>query len=123
MSAVCNLNGAVVGGRPLQTDLADSDPFLEGKTTVRGKLIDSGGPDNKWSREKDYREDRSQGSSLQVQVSLPSSSLPPGVQIPPGSTAPDTISQSFASTGPSQILEVLAQMKVCMKRTSPRDAS
>ena len=115
MSAVRNLNGADVGGRPLRIDLADSDPFLEGKTTVRGELIDSGGPDNKWNREKDYHEDRRQGSSS----SAPHlANLPPGVQIPPGSTALDTISQSLATMEPSQLLEVLAQMKVCTTRTS-----
>ena len=112
MSAVRNLNGADVGGRPLRIDLADSDPFLEGKTTVRGELIDSGGPDNKWSREKDYQE-RRQGSTSSAPSFL--SGLPPGVQVPPGSTALDTISQSLASMEPSQLLEVLAQMKVCTK--------
>ena len=117
MSAVRNLNGADVGGRPLRIDLADSDPFLEGKTTVRGELIDSGGPDNKWTRDKDYREERRQGSTSSVPSFL--SGLPPGVQIPPGSTALDTISQSLASMEPSQLLEVLAQMKVCPKQTAP----
>lgn len=112
MSAVRNLNGADVGGRPLRIDLADSDPFLEGKTTVRGELIDSGGPDNKWSRE-----DRRQGSILNTPPFL--SNLPPGVQVPPGSTALDTISQSLATMEPSQLLEVLAQMKVCTKRLPP----
>ena len=116
MSAVRNLNGADVGGRPLRIDLADSDPFLEGKTTVRGELIDSGGPDNKWSREKDYNEDRRQSSSSSGPSFL--SNLPPGVQIPPGSTALDTISQSLATMEPSQLIEVLAQMKVCTERTS-----
>ena len=42
MSAVRNLNGQEIGGRPLRIDLADSDPFLEGKTTVRGELLDGG---------------------------------------------------------------------------------
>ena len=114
MSAVRNLNGTDVGGRPLRIDLADSDPFLEGKTTVRGELIDSGGLDNKWPRERDYHEDRRQ-SSISSNASSFLSSLPPGVQIPPGSTALDTISQSLATMEPSQLLEVLAQMKVCMK--------
>lgn len=39
-SAVRNLNNVDCGGRPLRIDLADSDPFLEGKTTVRGELVD-----------------------------------------------------------------------------------
>ena len=114
MSAVRNLNGTDVGGRPLRIDLADSDPFLEGKTTVRGELIDSGGPDEKWFRGKDHHEDRRQGSSGPSFLS----NLPPGVQIPPGSTALDAISQSIATMEPSQLLEVLAQMKVCTRRTS-----
>ena len=117
MSAVRNLNGADVGGRPLRIDLADSDPFLEGKTTVRGELIDSGGPDNKWPREKDYHEDRRQSSSTSGPSFL--ANLPPGVQVPPGSTALDTISQSLATMEPSQLIEVLAQTKVRTKRTSP----
>lgn len=37
-----NLHGVDVGGRPLRIDLADSDPFLEGKTTVRGEIVDAG---------------------------------------------------------------------------------
>ena len=120
MSAVRNLNGTDVGGRPLRIDLVDSNLFLKGKTTMCGELIDSCGPGNKWFHEKDYREDRRQGSSSSGPAFL--SNLPPGVQIPPGSTALDTISQSLASMEPSQLLEVLAQMKVCTKRTphSPR---
>lgn len=42
-SAVRNLNNVDCGGRPLRIDLADSDPFLEGKTTMRGELIDTNG--------------------------------------------------------------------------------
>lgn len=115
MSAVRNLNGADVGGRPLRIDLADSDPFLEGKTTVRGELIDSGGPDNKWSREKDYHEDRRPSGPPFL------ANLPPGVPVPSGSTALDTISQSLATMEPSQLLEVLAQMKVCTPRATPEN--
>lgn len=43
LSAVRNLNNVDCGGRPLRIDLADSDPFLEGKTTVRGELVDNSG--------------------------------------------------------------------------------
>jgi len=55
LSAVRNLNGTDVGGRPLRIDLADSDPFLEGKTTVRGELMDGGVPG--------HSEPRSRGGS------------------------------------------------------------
>jgi len=37
--------------------------------------------------------------------------LPPGVPIAPGSTALDTISQTLGTMNPSQLIEVLAQMK------------
>jgi cleavage stimulation factor subunit 2 len=117
ISAVRNLNGADVGGRPLRIDLADSDPFPEGKTTVHGELVDSGGPDNKRLCEKDRRGDRRQGRGLHTHSFL--ANLPPGVQIPPGSTALDTIGKSLVETEPSQLLEVLAQMKVCTKPTVP----
>ena len=94
-----------MGGRPLRIDLADSDPFLEGKTTVRGELIDGGTPGPAEPRHQ-WR-----GSSTQdPQNILPS--LPPGVQIPKGLSALDYISQTLASMQPSQLMEVLAQMKV-----------
>ena len=110
MSAVRDLNRADVDGRPLRIDLAVSDPFLEGKTTVRGELIDSGGPVN---NEKDHHEDRRQSSISNGSSFL--SNLPPGIPVPPGSTTLNTISQSPATMEPSQLLEVLARMKVCMK--------
>ena len=40
-SAVCNLNNVDCGGQPLRIDLVDSDPFLEGKTTMHGELINN----------------------------------------------------------------------------------
>ncbi|EPQ51913.1 hypothetical protein GLOTRDRAFT_5423, partial [Gloeophyllum trabeum ATCC 11539] len=80
MSAVRNLNNIDVGGRPLRIDLADSDPFLEGKTTVRDP-----------------------NAFL--------AAIPPGVPVPPGKTPPDVISQVLAEMPPSQVIEVLAQMK------------
>ena len=42
-SAVRNLYGKEFGGRALRIDLADSDPFVEGLTTVRGEIFDSPG--------------------------------------------------------------------------------
>ena len=89
-----------MGGRPLRIDLADSDPFLEGKTTVRGELIDSG---------TDFR-DRDRPRPHDPNAFL--GSLPPGVPVPIGSTCLDTISQTLATMNPNQLMEVLAQMKV-----------
>lgn len=103
-SAVRNLNGHDLGGRPLRIDLADSDPFLEGKTTVRGELLDGGETRAQWRERNERDRDRNPNTFLQ--------SLPSGIPVPPGSTALDTISTMLARADPSQILEVLAQMKV-----------
>jgi cleavage stimulation factor subunit 2 len=106
-SAVRNLNNTDVGGRPLRIDLADSDPFLEGKTTVRGELLDGGFPGPS--------EPRSQwrppgGRAPETEAFL--TNLPPGIQVPKGSSVLDSISQLLASMAPNQLMEVLAQMKV-----------
>ncbi|PCH37517.1 hypothetical protein WOLCODRAFT_110020 [Wolfiporia cocos MD-104 SS10] len=114
LSAVRNLNGQELGGRPLRIDLADSDPFLEGKTTVRGELLDGGETRAQWrerERERERHEREARGNSTKADPNAFLASLPIGVPIPPGSTALDTISQMLATTNPSQILEVLAQMK------------
>ncbi|KDQ50939.1 hypothetical protein JAAARDRAFT_73906 [Jaapia argillacea MUCL 33604] len=123
MSAVRNLNNVDVGGRPLRIDLADSDPFLEGKTTVRGEIIDGGGGGggggesrSQWrDRDRDRDRDGGRGTSRnRDQTQDPNiflSTLPPGVPVPHGKTPPDVITQVLAETPPSQITEVLAQMK------------
>ncbi|CAL1709638.1 unnamed protein product [Somion occarium] len=109
LSAVRNLNGQDVGGRPLRIDLADSDPFLEGKTTIRGELVDAHETRAQWRERGGDRDDRVRGGKSDPNAFL--ASLPPGVPVSPGSTALDSISQMLATTNPSQILEVLAQMK------------
>ena len=107
-SAVRNLNGHDLGGRPLRIDLADSDPFLEGKTTVRGELVDGGETRAQWRERHERERDRERNTNPNAFLQQ----LPPGVPVPPGSTALDTISTMLARADPSQILEVLAQMKV-----------
>jgi cleavage stimulation factor subunit 2 len=39
---VRNLNNVNVGGRPLRVYLADWNPFVEGKSTARGELVNKG---------------------------------------------------------------------------------
>lgn len=102
LSAVRNLNGQDVGGRPLRIDLADSDPFLEGKTTVRGELLDATETRAQW-RERERHRFRSDPFLA---------NLPSGVPVPPGQNALDQISRVLAGVQPSEVLEVLAQMKV-----------
>ncbi|KAG6860714.1 hypothetical protein C0995_008299 [Termitomyces sp. Mi166 len=105
MSAVRNLNNTDVGGRPLRIDLADSDPFLEGKTTVRGEIIDGGTPGPSEPRHG-WRGGGGDSRHDSILVNLP-----PGIQISQGASALDYISQTLATMQPSQLMEVLAQMK------------
>ena len=90
-SAVRNLHGTEVAGRPLRIDLADSDPFLEGKTTTKGEFI---------------------GLERERHAKDVLTGLPPGVLVPPGSTPLDVISKSLANIRPQQMIEILGQMKV-----------
>ncbi|KAJ7594058.1 hypothetical protein C8J56DRAFT_925911 [Mycena floridula] len=96
LSAVRNLNNVDVGGRNLRIDLAESDPFLEGKTTVRGELMDSGLP-------------ASGDVSNDPNAFL--ADIPPGAPVPPGSTVLDMISTTLADMDPAVLIEVLAQTK------------
>ncbi|KIM92324.1 hypothetical protein PILCRDRAFT_118578 [Piloderma croceum F 1598] len=109
-SAVRNLNNVDVGGRPLRIDLADSDPFLEGKTTVRGELVDSGESRAQW-RERERDDFRSGPLKSPPDPNAFMAGLPAGVPIPPGSTSLDTISNTLGTMNPGQLIEVLAQMK------------
>ena len=106
MSAVRNLNGVDVGGRPLRIDLAESDPHLEGKTTVRGEIYPEAPPSSGW------RGGGGGGGGRGFDPEAFLANLPPGVQIPKGSSSLDHISQTLATMQPSQLMEVLAQMKV-----------
>ncbi|RPD61554.1 hypothetical protein L226DRAFT_612409 [Lentinus tigrinus ALCF2SS1-7] len=118
LSAMRNLNGQEIGGRPLRIDLADSDPFLEGKTTVRGEIVDGGSETRAQWRERNERErsshDRDRDYDRHGRRDDSNSflaNLPKGVALPPGTNASDAITNVLATSDPSQILEVLAQMK------------
>ncbi|KAI1792415.1 hypothetical protein LXA43DRAFT_887600 [Ganoderma leucocontextum] len=113
-SAVRNLNGQEIGGRPLRIDLADSDPFLEGKTTVRGEIIDGGETRAQWRERNDRERHGDRHESRHGRSHDPNAflqRLPKGVPLAPGTNALDAISHVLATADPSQILEVLAQMK------------
>ncbi|KAK7042418.1 hypothetical protein R3P38DRAFT_2693094 [Favolaschia claudopus] len=113
-SAVRNLNNTDVGGRPLRIDLADSDPFLEGKTTVRGELLDAGTP-GPAERSGRYENRGSEGSEILA-------TIPPGKPLAPGERAQDAISHAIAQgMSESQLIEVIAQMKAFVI-THPRQA-
>jgi cleavage stimulation factor subunit 2 len=121
---VRNLNNTDVGGRPLRIDLADSDPFLEGKTTVRGELIDSGESRSQWrERERDHDYGGQDRHSRPPDPNAFLASLPKGVPVPSGSTALDAISHTLATMNPSELMEVLAQMKVCFQIHKKKNAA
>ncbi|KAI0037082.1 hypothetical protein K488DRAFT_75631 [Vararia minispora EC-137] len=120
-SAVRNLNSVEVGGRPLRIDLADSDPFLEGKTTVRGELVDGnahaysgfgggGGGVTGGGVPGGFRGNGSGGPGKDDGPAF-LRGLPAGISVPPGTSVLDAISQALASMNPTQLVEVLAQMK------------
>lgn len=128
LSAVRNLNGQEIGGRSLRIDLADSDPFLEGKTTIRGELVGASETRAHWrertserAKERNFSRsgrghgaDAGRGGSLKSDTNTFLAKLPRGVLVPAGSTASESISNLLARESPSQILEVLAHMKVCL---------
>jgi cleavage stimulation factor subunit 2 len=98
------LNGADCGGRPLRIDLADSDPFLEGKTTVRGEIVDAGDHHQRPT----WGPARSKPDAMHAFMA----GLPTGTPLPPGMGVADAISRTLATMDPQQLIEVLAQMKV-----------
>jgi cleavage stimulation factor subunit 2 len=112
LSAVRNLNNVDVGGRPLRIDLADSDPFLEGKTTVRGELIDGGETRAQWRERENAKRDSNKEPDIVKDRAPFLRNLPQGVPVPPGTSTLDMISQTLATMNPTQLVEVLAQFKV-----------
>ncbi|KAJ6463892.1 hypothetical protein C8R45DRAFT_1024518 [Mycena sanguinolenta] len=115
-SAVRNLNNTDVGGRPLRIDLADSDPFLEGKTTVRGELMDAGGP-GPTERGSHWRNENRGPDGGDILATIP-----PGKPLPPGERATEAITHAIAQNmTESQLIEVIAQMKAFVI-THPKQA-
>ncbi|KAI0305185.1 hinge domain of cleavage stimulation factor subunit 2-domain-containing protein [Multifurca ochricompacta] len=111
LSAVRNLNNVDVGGRPLRIDLADSDPFLEGKTTVRGELVDGGETRAQWRERENAKKDKDREPDGPKDRASFLRNLPQGVPVSPGTSALDLISQTLATMNPTQLVEVLAQFK------------
>lgn len=113
LSAVRNLNNTDCGGRPLRIDLADSDPFLEGKTTVRGEILDGGYPGpselrSQWRGGAGGGGGGGRGNDPDAFLA----NIPSGVPIPKGASALDHISRTLATLPETQVMEVLAQTKV-----------
>ncbi|KZO94663.1 hypothetical protein CALVIDRAFT_550335 [Calocera viscosa TUFC12733] len=107
MSAVRNLHGYEVQGRPLRVDIAESDPMVEGKTTQHGEIKDrndgpGGGHGSRWGPPKnDFKNDFANFMN----------DLPSGVNVPLGKSSLDLISQALASIPHPQLMQTLSQMK------------
>ncbi len=86
-----NLNDYEVMGRKLRVDFSN-----EGADDDMQALIGEGGPSNNLSS---------------VSASAGGFALPPGKDIPPGASAVDEISRVLRTLPPTQLLDVLTQMK------------
>ncbi|KAJ6453587.1 hypothetical protein C8R45DRAFT_1192842 [Mycena sanguinolenta] len=103
-SAVRNLNNIDVGGRLLRIDL-EPDAFLEGKPTVRGEIVDSGGP-TPTERGSHWR-----GETRGPEGSEILATIPPGKPLAPGERATEVITHAIEGMTERQLIEVIAQMK------------
>lgn len=101
------LNKVNVGGRPLQINLADLDPLLEGKTTVKGELVDEGRP-RPSERREGWRTLYGRGDDPEAILV----NVPLGKRLPKGVSALDSISETLATMNPGRLMEVLEQMQV-----------
>ncbi|KAJ7628481.1 hypothetical protein FB45DRAFT_918385 [Roridomyces roridus] len=116
LSAVRNLHNTDVGGRSLRIDLADSDPFLEGKTTVKGELMPFDDmPPGAAEPRSQWRGNGPEGSDILA-------SVPPGRPLAPGEDPQEAITRIMAQVmSESELIEVLAQMKAFVI-THPKQA-
>jgi len=112
MSAVRNLHGYEVQGRPLRVDIAESDPMVEGKTTQHGVIHGEqgggggGGHNSRWGPPKNEPSGPPKNAFNNFM-----NDLPPGVSVPPGKSSLDVISQALASIPHAQLMQTLSQMK------------
>jgi cleavage stimulation factor subunit 2 len=79
---------------------------------VRGELIDGGETRAQWRERENSKRDRDKEPDGKDRASF-LRNLPQGIPVPPGTSALDMISQTLATMNPTQLVEVLAQFKVC----------
>ncbi|TIC00796.1 hypothetical protein E3Q08_03917 [Wallemia mellicola] len=98
-SAVRNLHDNPVGGRPLRVDLAPDDP-----KHVKQK-----------EREKHHN---NMSSGNYAPLPPPPTAARMGIDMAPGQSATDSISQTLASLPPNQLLDILSQMRASVHTES-----
>ena len=99
-SAVRNLDGHDVMGRKLRVDFSHEG---NAQDMEAGEMFGPGGMNGGGGSAPQG------GSSGQAPSSLPP--LPPGVDVPPNSQAPEVISQTLKTLPTAQLLDILSQMK------------
>jgi cleavage stimulation factor subunit 2 len=77
---------------------------------VRGELIDGGETRAQWRERENSKRDPEPNAKDRASFLR---NLPQGVPVPSGTSALDLISQTLATMNPTQLVEVLAQFKVC----------
>ncbi|KZT60047.1 hypothetical protein CALCODRAFT_481121 [Calocera cornea HHB12733] len=111
MSAVRNLHGYEVQGRPLRVDIAESDPMVEGKTTQHGEIKDRDRPDHGPAGGHGSRWGPPKANDFKNDFANFMNDLPGGVAVPMGKNSLDIISQALASIPHAQLMQTLSQMK------------
>lgn len=92
------MNGYVLEGRELRVDHAE--PEKNNRNNNNNRNVNRRG-----------QPQPPQGPMQQQQPPMPFN-LPPGVQLPPGASATDAISQTLTALPADQLLDIMANMKV-----------
>lgn len=77
---------------------------------MRGELIDGGETRAQWRERENSKRDKEPDAKDRASFLR---NLPQGIPVPHGTSALDLISQTLATMNPTQLVEVLAQFKVC----------
>lgn len=109
-SAVRNLNDYELMGRKLRVDWSnDGGPSDANHQNNHSNYTSNAinGADSAGQHQHQHQPHQQQASS----GAAPLPPLPPGADLPPGLTCPDAISRTLSSLPPTQLLDILTQMK------------
>ncbi|RUS35287.1 hypothetical protein BC938DRAFT_473159 [Jimgerdemannia flammicorona] len=112
-SAVRNLNNYDVGGRQLRVDYAEADPMIEAARAQEQAGYGSSGPSQPRSAQPVYQQQQQpqpqQQAPLQHQPAP--QALPTAAPQVQGQSAMDAITKTLAAMNPTQLFELMTQMK------------
>ncbi|RKU46155.1 hypothetical protein DL546_007813 [Coniochaeta pulveracea] len=112
-SAVRNLNDHEIMGRKLRVDFSN-EGVSDGDGDGDNRRDRDGTNNSSYTNGNGHNSRETQGSTLPV--------LPPGIELPPGVTCTDSISRTLNTLPPSQLLDILSQMK-SLATTDPARAT